>query len=54
MSPTMATLMTLELEYVIRGYHEYKCVWTPEINEMLCTQIETANSHDKYAVAVFV
>ena len=25
----MAVLMTLELEYVVRGYHEYKRVWTP-------------------------
>ena len=48
----MAALTTVELEYVIRGYHEYKRVWTPEINEMLRTQTETANSHDRYAVAV--
>ena len=26
----MASLVTIELEYVVRGYHEYLCIWTPE------------------------
>ena len=48
----MATLTTIEFEYVIRGYHEYKRVWNPEMNERLSTEIETGNPHDRYAVAV--
>ena len=43
---------TLELEYVVRGYHEYMRYWTPEIGEILSTQIEATNPHDLYAVAV--
>ena len=48
----MAVLTTLELEYVVRGYHEYKRVWTPVLDEMLSTEIERGNPHDEYAVAV--
>ena len=48
----MATLTTIEFEYVIRGYHEYKRVWNPEMNERLSTEIETGNPHERYAVAV--
>ncbi len=48
----MAVLSTFELESVIRGYHEYKHVWTPVLNEMLSTEVETANPHDTYAVGV--
>ena len=47
----MAT-STLELEYVVRGYHEYMRYWTPEIGEILSTQIEATNPHNLYAVAV--
>ena len=32
---SMATLTMVKLEYVIQGYHEYKCLWSPEINERL-------------------
>ena len=48
----MAMLTTIEFEYVIRGYHEYKRVWNPEMNERLSTEIEMGNPHDRYAVAV--
>ena len=47
----MAT-STLELEYVVRGYCEYMRYWTPEIGEILSTQIEATNPHDSYTVAV--
>ena len=29
------TLTKDELEYAVPGYHEYKRVWSPEINERL-------------------
>ncbi len=48
----MAVLTTFELEYVIRGYNEYKRVWTPVLNEMLSTEVETANPHDIHAVGI--
>ena len=40
-------LTTLELEYVVRGYHEYKRVCTPVLDELLSTEIESGNPHDK-------
>ena len=33
----MATLTTDKMEYVILDYHEYKRIWSPEINESLAT-----------------
>ena len=48
----MAVLTTLELEYVARGYHKYMRVWNPVLDELLSTEIEKGNLHDKYAVAV--
>ena len=45
----MATLTTDEMEYVILGYHEYKHVWSPEINESLATVGKTRVSHESHA-----
>ena len=39
----MAILTTTELEYVIRGYHECKSVWSPEINERLSNSRTTSS-----------
>ena len=50
----VVALTTIELEYVIRGYHEYKRVWSPEINERLSTEIKTANPRDRYGVRAVV
>ena len=33
----------VELEYVIWGYHEYKCVWSLEINERLNNSWRTSS-----------
>ena len=46
----MTALTTLQVKYVVRGYHDYKRVWTPVLDEMLSTEIEKGNPHDKYAV----
>ena len=48
----MDVLTTLELEYVVRGYHEYKRVWTPVLDELFSTEIESGNPHDKYTVVL--
>ena len=37
---------------IIRGYHAYKDIWTPDIGEVLSTMCEPENKHDSYAVAV--
>ena len=48
----VAVMATLVLEYVIRGYHNYMCIWIPEVSERLSPEVEAANPHDRYAVAV--
>ena len=35
----------------LRGYHEYRSVWTPSIGEELAAKIESHNIHDRYAIA---
>ena len=32
---------------MIHGYHIYKDIWTPELNEELSCEIETDNQHDE-------
>ena len=36
----------------IKGYHVYKSVWTPTLQEQVYGEIEPHNPVDKYAVAV--
>ena len=36
----------------VKGYHEYKSIWTLKIGEILSTERETGNLVDKYAVCV--
>ena len=36
----------------IKGYHVYKSVWTPTLQEQVYGEIEPYNSVDKYAAAV--
>ena len=41
------------VESVIRGYHEYKSIWSdPMLGEELECKRESGNSHDTHAVAV--
>ena len=45
---------TLFLSSYIRGYHEYKDLWTPHLGQSLATKVETTNPLDKFAVAVLL
>jgi len=36
----------------VRGFHMYKYVWTPTLNECLQTQQAEENSEDQYAIAI--
>ena len=36
----------------VRGYHEYKSIWTPKSGEILSTEREPGNLVDKYAVCL--
>ena len=41
-----------EIDSFVRGYHEYKNIWTPKIGETLSIEREPGNLVDKYAVCV--
>ena len=36
----------------VKGYHEYKGIWKPEIGDVLKTKREPENKTDKFVVAV--
>ena len=36
----------------LRGYHEYRSIWTPTIGEELVAKSEGHKVHDRYAIAV--
>ena len=50
----MTSTGTLKFSFLcgIRGYHEYRFIWVPTMNEMLRVQLEPSNLHDAYAVAI--
>ena len=37
---------------VVRGYHAYKDVWDPVLEDQFRTKHQKHNSHDKYAMTV--
>ena len=39
-------------QIAIRGYHEYKKLWTPEEGAILDLHMEPYNDHDPYSVKV--
>ena len=41
-----------ETDSFVKGYHEYKNIWTPKVGETLSTKREAGNLVDKYAVWV--
>ena len=45
-------LGNFETPSYIKGYHEYRKIWTPFLQEELSGEMELANPVDKYAVAV--
>ena len=51
----MATASTVDCSLMflsgLRGYHEYRAVWTSQLNEVLPTIHERTNPHDCYAIA---
>ena len=40
------------LQLCMRGFHVYKNVWEPTVDEVLLCEREIGNSHDTFAVAV--
>ena len=41
-----------DADLFVKGYHEYKSIWTPKIGEIVSTEREPGNVMDKYAVCV--
>ena len=41
-----------EIDSFVKGYHEYKNIWTRKIGETLSTEREPGNLVDKYAVCL--
>ena len=41
-----------EIDTNVKGYHVYKNIWKPTVNEELETKMESENVMDKYAVSV--
>ena len=41
-----------EIDTYVKGYHVYKNIWNPTVNEQWETEIEPDNVMDKYAVWV--
>ena len=37
---------------VVRGFHVYKAIWNPVVNEELSTAQEPDNPEDRYAISV--
>ena len=37
----------------LRGFHEYRSVWTPRIDEELTATHESRNNFDRYEIAAF-
>ena len=48
----MASVSSVEIDTVMRGYHVYKEVWTSTLGEKLTCRRESDNFHDRFAVAV--
>ena len=50
---TSLATSTLRVSFLcgLRGYHEYRTVWNPVIDEVLSTRHERNNIHDRYAIA---
>ena len=35
-----------------RGYHEYRTIWSPNLNEVLSVEHEASNTYDQHAIAL--
>ena len=46
--PTVV-LTNFDIDWFVKGYHEYKSIWTQKIGEILSTEREPGNLVDTYA-----
>lgn len=50
----VSIISTFQIEFYIKGYHEYKDIWVPKVSEKLRCRAEPENIVDKYAVCVLL
>ena len=43
---------SLAVKSIVRGYHVYKTVWNPEINDKFDVCIDQYNERDRYAMKI--
>ena len=43
-------MTNFDVDLFVKGYHEYKSIWTPRIGGILSTKREPGNLLDKYGV----
>ena len=48
----MGEMSSLEVPSIVRGFHEYQCIWSAAVGEELSCSREFGNVHDLFAVAV--
>ena len=48
----IAVTTNFEIDSFVKGYYEYKNIWTLEIGEILSTEREPGNLVDKYVICV--
>ena len=48
----IVVVTSTDIVFNIKGYHVYKSVWTPTLQEHVYEEIEPHNPVDKYVVAV--
>ena len=51
MAAASATDFSLSFPCGLRGYHEYRAIWTPALHKILPTIHERSNPYDRYAIA---
>ena len=42
----------IEVDLLLKIYHEYKTIWAPKVGEILSTEWDSGNSVDKYVACV--
>ena len=48
----VVVVTSIDIVSIIKGYHVYKSVWTPTLQEQVYGEIEPHSPVNKYAVAV--
>ena len=48
----MAGKISFDFPSFIRGYHIFKDIWDPQMNEVLQCKHEKGNSADKFAIGI--